>query len=95
MTLDEFLDLLRQTPRDWYLTAGQREIRRNDGRHCCCPISSCHPRGPRHSTYYGVTSHLLGLDKLTVNGIVFAADNNKNANPSLRVRLLDACGLAP
>ena len=93
MTLDEFLDLLRQTPRDWYITVEGR-IRRNDKYSIpCCPISGCHPDGPKAVIYYVDAARLLGLGDLT-GDIIRAADNDGIANLSLRARLLDACGLA-
>ena len=92
MTLDEFLDLLRQTPRDWYITAGGR-IRRDDGSRCCCPISGCHPDGPKAVIYYVDAARLLGLGDLT-GDIIRAADNDGSVDRALRARLLAACWLA-
>ena len=93
MTLDEFLDLLRQTPRDWYITAGGR-IRRDDGSRCCCPISGCHPDGPKAVIYYVDAARLLGLSTYTTNDITCAADNDGSVDRALRARLLAACWLA-
>jgi hypothetical protein len=91
MTLDEFLDLLRQTPRDWYITVEGR-IRRKYS-NPCCPISSCNPAGPKAVIYYVDAARLLGLGDLT-GDIIRAADNDGSVDRALRARLLDACGLA-
>ena len=88
MTLDEFLDLLRQTPRDWYITVEGR-IRRNDKYSIpCCPISGCHPDGPKAVIYYVDATRLLGLSTYTANDIIRAADNDGSADRALRARLL-------
>lgn len=87
MTLEEFLERLRKTPRDWQVTQGL--IRR--GNHWQCPITSlldeCAWR-------YDLIGSSIGLPHHLVRQIANAADDITGES-ELRARLLEACGLAP
>jgi hypothetical protein len=81
MNYEEFLQKLRETPRDWALTANG-EIRRKDkhGMYNRCPGLEC---GLFDSRYTWVKRW----------DIAKAADNDKKHDPQIRADLLAACGL--
>lgn len=85
MTLDEFIEKLRETPRTWE-TRGDGRIRLGG----CCPISSLRMT---EADYWLRVSQELGLDRDLAETIVIAADNWDHHDAPLRARLLDACGL--
>lgn len=95
MTREEFLDLLSQTPRDWRLSAGR--IRRGSGADPDCPLTAvarqatlAHDSSARTSKS---TTAALPLAPDLVDAILAASDNLDQADPSLRMSLLEACGL--
>lgn len=93
--LERFLDALRATPRDWYLTwAG--EIRRDGGgREWECPLCAAAKLvdpGFGYELIYWEASPLFGVQDIETK-IALAADNARNCDPELRRKLLEACGL--
>lgn len=78
MTINEFLDKLKQTPRNWttYTTGAIRQ----EG---VCPV--LHVCGRHYAETLGVTAG---------NRIALAADNSVGHDTALRAQLLDACGLS-
>lgn len=91
-SIDDFLEKLKQTPRDW-ITSTSGEIRRWNGTICCCPITSCDPWGPSPCHQYGHAALAMGLNLEQYSSIMHAADNHRAHDPALRARLLEACGL--
>jgi len=80
MTIDEFIERLEKTPRDWYLVGGM--IRRKRPAGCQCPWSE---------VFHGKEST---LDDRLKAAIWSAADNRPGHNDALRDRMFSACGLA-
>lgn len=93
MTLEQFLEKLEQTPRDWVLDAMVTQeqalsIRRGFMQ---CPISAM--RDGMGSNYPSIAKE-LGLDIALANDIAKAADASPEGyDPELRAKLLKACGL--
>jgi hypothetical protein len=90
VTVDRFLEKLRETPRDWEVNI-YGCIRRN--RECECPITAV--EGVQRCTwYYHESAKALGLSDVDRSAIVAAADSfHTSAEVELRAELLDACGL--
>lgn len=95
MTINEFIDKLKDTPRDWYLYDGA--IRRGPRTHhgCLCPMHALAPK-----MYSGASAGTsLGLSCEDADAIVMAADWRSSLltwrSQVLRARLLEACGLEP
>lgn len=94
MTLDEFLVELKKTPRDWFLYSTltmHGGIRRKDLEHYWqqCPLSAVDGT-MRHYMY---NREKLGISKELEHEILSAADNTSTADPEVRKKLLEACGL--
>lgn len=94
--LERFLDALRATPRDWYLTwAG--EIRRDGGgREWECPLCAAAKLvdpGFGYELIYWEASPLFGVQDFDAE-ISIAADNPRSQWVGLRHKLLEACGLS-
>lgn len=92
MTIDEFIEQLEKTPRDWRLD-GERLISR--GFNGACPICAVATLLGKNPDSFGVSyfrvAPLIDLDGDTANAIAHAADGY--GDPDLRARLLRACGL--
>ena len=92
LTLDGFIQKLRETPRDWSVTFGG--LIRRQGH---CPISAC--AGDAYSALtFRKAAKAIGLSDLLAGRIVDSADNWSRSSgawfdPALRAKLLDACGL--
>jgi hypothetical protein len=98
MTLDEFLEKLAQTPREWRIDHG-RFIRRQVTIFgaCACPITSLVTDDDGtvvSSGRYRSAGIKLGLDDRLICRIADAADDVEGADQDLRNRLLEATGLA-
>lgn len=89
MTLDEFLEALEKTPRNWELNG--RLIRLGPPGMESCPICEVHNKGL--TLRYVEAGDDLGLDRLLSHEIAMAADYSHGHSPDLRARLLKACGL--
>jgi hypothetical protein len=89
MTVEEFLRQLAGTPRDWRLVGSK--IRRGRPSDLDCPITAV----ARIMNPGGINGDGRGLplDDHAVCTLVAAADNLENADQSLRMDLLEACGL--
>jgi hypothetical protein len=92
MTYQEFLDALRNTPRDWCLTSDGRIRRANTKRSAQCPISSLCGLG---SGDFEEAAKRIGLDSELAWTFVCAADDPDRDAPTNLIRrdLLEACGL--
>jgi hypothetical protein len=91
MTLPEFLEALRGTPRDWQVD--KKGCIRLKLQNCAaCPITSIKKTGACRVFRAG---KVLGLDSNTILEIANAADYESNHDPALRAALLAACGLPP
>lgn len=87
MTIDQFLDKLAKTPRNWRLgREGRIRIDTDFGVHC--PLMACADEecGGGYSA-----AESLGIIGSDVDLIIKAADQRKNTN--LRRHMLIACGL--
>jgi len=88
MTYPEFLQKLRETPRDW---TGHR-LRRggiNDERYCCPIVAVC-------GGYLGApmaAAKSAGIPAELAYKIIEAADGYSSADSKIRRDLLDACGI--
>lgn len=91
MTYPEFLEKLKQTPRDWEFYDAKR-IRRADDLLWRCPISSLTPEHPRSGDFTDAATALEMSHDLTWQ-IVRAADGCEYHDPAIRKDLLAACGL--
>ncbi len=95
MKRDEFLELLRRTPRDWHLSAGK--IRRGTSADPDCPLSAvaCTAMPGKSPSDASSDSTIVALPVAPefANAILAAADNMEQADPVLRIDLLEACGL--
>jgi hypothetical protein len=91
MTLEQFLEALEKTPRDWRHRADGR-IRRRWAFTAQCPITAlCNTR----ATQWDIAAESLGICGSLMDDIVAAADNDEDGyNFELRDKLLKACGLA-
>ena len=94
MTILQFLERLKQTPRDWQLRAFNpnqpaKLIRR--GYPWQCPISSLLGKNAAQFWDASIELGLLGHD---ANVIASAADASASHDSELREQLLEACGLA-
>lgn len=89
MTINQFLDKLRQTPRDWFIDPISGDLRRKgaDGEEQC-PISSL---GNVEVGDYEYVGRSLGLSRKDIDQIAYRAD--ENTRHPLRLGLLLACGL--
>lgn len=105
MTIDEFIEQLKATPRQWRFgppnkVVGElhppRQIR--SGERCDCPITAA--VGERHpvpsmairSAYAMIMYRKIGLSEEDAVSIIRAADWKPN-HEALRKRLVEACGL--
>jgi hypothetical protein len=93
MTLDQFFVKLAQTPGPWFIRNNQI---RTDSDPLVCPICAV-LNDPRFSADWESAAMHLGLRRLTAARIAVAADNGLDdivcKMPSLRARLIAACGL--
>ena len=101
MTLDEFLNRLRETPREWELHEGRYLttlfISSHDPANVGwqCPITAVHGKG-LGSGNFRLCSRQLGLDTDLAMKIAVTADRDicrRNYDPQLRKQLLEACDL--
>jgi hypothetical protein len=84
MTLDKFLDKLRETPREWHLSeSGCLRLSTS------CPITAIRRLDSGFVHSEAIT---LGLSAELTERIIYAADGYF-ADPDLRRQLLEACGL--
>lgn len=99
MEYPEFLQKLRETPRDWYITPGDLpihglayagRIRRLDSLDKQCPISSIMDD---NLSVFDWVAKQLGLGNNLRDKIIYAADNDNFHDRSIRKDLLEACGL--
>lgn len=91
MTYPEFLEKLKQTPRDWYLNESGGIRRKGEGLQC--PLSSL---TPTTLDYFVEAGLKLGLERSLVFKIATVADryeNEENYDSQIRKDLLEACGL--
>ena len=91
MTLQQFLDKLAETPREWKLVLSWRGVKAITDRNGLFPLQSIEPRS--NTNDYASS---LGMYKPSVMRIIHAADEStKHADydPKLRARLLKACGI--
>lgn len=92
MSLDQFLEKLAQTPRDWVLAGSLIRCGMNVfGSEC--PISCL---AGRKSWEYPDAARLLGISDDDARDIAYAADINSTKDThraELRTKLLEACGL--
>lgn len=93
MNYEEFLEKLRATPRDWYVTYG-RMIRLNEKR--ACPlVAVARLLFPEAESFHPAEitrpRTLLGMEYALADKIADAADTE--AYPQIRADLLAACGL--
>lgn len=82
-TLEQFLEKLRETPRDWRLTS----IGRIRNKHGFCPL---------YVVYGGWGSDKVLLFPDVRDGVLITADyqfGDSTYDENLRWKLLDACGL--
>jgi hypothetical protein len=86
MTYAEFLEKLRETPRDWTIREWGN-IRRGIGGHPQCPISALCDLDAG-----SVSAAARGLNLGKWRHIAMAADNNTDCQ--MRRDLLEACGLS-
>lgn len=99
MRLNQFLEKLSQTPRTWYVYDGCIRCQDFDTKRIHCPLSAIALKASEPEAHYGAQmgGYLgvgLGLSIKTVERILAAADDNpKILYPTLRKRLLKACGL--
>lgn len=97
MTIDQFIEKLRQTPRDWRPVITDRgTLRRGTRKTYQCPLGSVAYPNPREAACgepyrYG---RELGLSLEDTKLIFDAADGIFGCDPTLRRRLIEACGLA-
>jgi len=89
MTLEQFLEKLEQTPRDWGLT--MVFIRRGKGEDYQCPLAAV--AGIFDVSAPHDYAKKLGLSIKLANRII-EADGCLTLEPELRAKLLKACGLA-
>ena len=95
VSFEQFLELLRATPRDWYLSTWDA-IRRNelvnDGEDYIsqCPITSL---ANKPISDYKEVALQLGMSHRNYMDIVHAADADLHHNSQMRTDLLTACGL--
>lgn len=89
MTLEQFLEKLEQTPRDWKLNGGMiMRVARNNSPQC--PVSSlCN----RQTYQWRLAARQLHLPAITASRIADAADYTTTPWKKLRAKLLKACGL--
>lgn len=79
-TYEQFLEKLRQTPRDWYVTAsGCIRLRQSRPGIKLCPVEAVYGTFPSPEQHYEV---------------VPAADFSMRHDPRVRADLLAACGLS-
>jgi hypothetical protein len=95
MTKDEFLEKLRQTPRNWSVTEEQ-DIRCYINGLLCCPLTSLSHEGYTVNEWDEMAVNELGMDFGDATKIVYAADGNDVDDDIqlLRKELLKACGLS-
>jgi hypothetical protein len=86
MTLDEFMDALSKTPRDWTIQS-DGAIRQKR----CCPLEVVAGTGEASSMDAFMA---LEIPSDIADEIIWAADCDSDADRELRRRLLQACGLA-
>lgn len=87
MTYEEFLQKLRETPRDWYLREADKAIRHRseaEPKGVPCPAV----RIANSTSAKWPTEHVRW-----VNWVIEAADKRGAFRPDVRAALLEACGL--
>jgi hypothetical protein len=97
MTIEQFLEVLSKTPRDWFVDS-HGCIRRCEICLECCPISSCNPSRPIDTEDWEDAAVNLNLTYADSQAIAESADGDDSTvyfDPALRARLLTACGLSP
>lgn len=99
MNYPEFLEKLKQTPRDWFLMCSAIRRQHYDG-DCAirqCPISSLSVTWPKAFNFFSAATE-LGIERELANDIVYAADHVhidlSEKSSEIRADLLKACGLA-
>lgn len=101
MTIDEFIEFLKCTPRTWAIY-NNGAIRNGPGGtfgiYPDCPVTATQAYMTGISSKYGAGDWLNDYAKLQLNlfdaqSITHAADNFEPHDRNLRVRLLAACGL--
>lgn len=97
MSIDEFIEALAQTPREWAYLCHSRAnvVLRLNGqavgnRTPICPLEVVANRPSFIDAAYS-----LGLSNEDRNTILYAADGDRNHDPTLRARLIEACGMEP
>lgn len=95
MKLEEFLQKLKQSPRDWwfYFCDGRLLLRRLTNEDMQCPITYIVGHGPLYLPVTLAVEH-LGMDAYLAREIGKASDKAVGHIPSLRLALLEACGVA-
>ncbi len=93
MNYSQFIQKLKETPRDWYFDV-QGRIRRfqaGAGDGCQCPITSLTLQADQHQVMNEALK--LGLGMELRHKIAEAADEFYGFDEKIRADLVDACGL--
>ncbi len=88
MTIDEFIEALKKTPREWFLNGDG--IRCFFERRFTCPV--CRVAG-NAGCAVGESGTDLDLSMKAIIELVDTADFELRKNEDLRKRMLEACGL--
>ena len=92
MTIDEFIERLRETPREgWKMASGCIRFLTTNER-SCCPLTAVDDFRWSDCDFWRA-SESLGVSKNDSERIVDAADACFSFDPALRARLLEAVGL--
>ena len=92
MTLEQFLEKLRKTPRKWDVMPGGMIRMKVRNFWTACPITCLGNNIElKNAIYFDVVGKQLGLPDTLINEIVNAADGC--GFPELREQLLDCCGI--
>lgn len=89
MTLPEFLEKLRETPRNW-IVYDDRRIRLETDATTSCPLTCF---SGENSVMFSECAQKLGISEPDMYSIVEAADAMTRHDPKIRAQLLEACGL--
>jgi len=101
MTIDEFVEKLKETPYKWELLGNSIRtkgplFKLPGSPRCRCPITAVceNIKGRfRDSGYYIIAANAIGLSAKDANFIANAADCRNPSRPELRTQLLEAVGL--
>ena len=87
MRFDQFLDVLRKSPRRWVLTSADdiEYIPQRKTRQRYCPLTYVYVKLKKHSVkmhQYWAAARALGLDEAITVNIMTASDRATNLSPS-------------